>query len=1039
MKDISLDELGACNNPRCPAGCGWYDPTTFRPGVPLAMTPCSVCGCMAGQHRDKLQSSVKPTPDPAPQAGTTFHSMHSSASSNFVPPVGLASNAGPSGPSTLPTSDFTFVPPAGPAFNSGLPAASGFGQPPLVPPTSTGFSATARTMASSRSNAEAGPSQPQRGRSPLRGSTAGPRSFINVANARKQDIQAAMRMSTPFHPALNAQREADLNRPGLQTKKRKRRDRDIQSPSRERNVKPKKVKQLSYVFIFVPFTKDINRRSCHVPAAHLLLRLEEAGYVKDIILGADDTVTQKQMRLDRLGQMIPKPGVPRIFRAYKRDSELDMTAIKVALTDSNVRFSGPRYKRIVFIAMNPTGPNLPLRGIVYDKGDHLDHDLPSDYSRSEASTEDTDSDSDVTMESDPKSDDNEQQHSDNESDAKVAYSSFVSVRHSSTHCSRQGKGKAKAPEPDLKGKKKASDEGSRFDAGFFDDDIAAGVGLNDDASPDDIPREPTIEKPVVPEAHHRMVRLLHNMEKPNSKATLPTSFWREDGVGCFLLGTKSAGICAGVLVQYLASPENSVLSAPQILSFIESNVCQPFLMLARLGGRLLGSTERIGTPEFEAEFDSAFAVGPGGLHGLAPHILPAYLALPVALAAGASSAAASAVYDKLTDFSYALLRCLQNLRFKHDRSLWDPSGGCRELATILLNKDSALPVATEEDFNRLNMKLLIQALDKESPNVSEISFLLMDALGDASNPREMTAERVLKGGEYGMRRFYNLVVVPVLDDLDTAHPDYPSVLGSIKGSTGGAARKIRNHFKSGSSSTKSGPSSSGPNTRSRSKRTTGKFDENPDDMTNTDSLESGWENDCSGGEPDISARRAARAQQQAPKPQRNKSPPIEISSESDSSDSEWTRTYAQWKKQTHTDPSHEAPPTAGPSNTGTTSQSRAQPAWLDSHSLEDDDIEDATGLLRRPATRYWQGVMREIVERFPHPDPARQLTIDMLLAPGMTRTKQYHMLSLAYHVDRNVGGPAHWLRVAGILSQILNDTRKYKLDDPRIVPRDSRF
>jgi hypothetical protein len=86
-----------------------------------------------------------------------------------------------------------------------------------------------------------------------------------------------------------------------------------------------------------------------------LLRLEEAGYVKDIILGADDTgsdirtkitinfshiepllehgfrllVTQKQMRLDRLGQMIPKPGVPRIFRVYKRDSELDMTAIKV--------------------------------------------------------------------------------------------------------------------------------------------------------------------------------------------------------------------------------------------------------------------------------------------------------------------------------------------------------------------------------------------------------------------------------------------------------------------------------------------------------------------------------------------------------------------------------------------------------------------------------------------------------------------------------------------------------------------------------------
>jgi hypothetical protein len=128
------------------------------------------------------------------------------------------------------------------------------------------------------------------------------------------------------------------------------------------------------------------------------------------------------------------------------------------------------------------------------------------------------------------------------------------------------------------------------------------------------------------------------------------------------------------------------------LSFIESNVYQPFLLLTKLGGSLLGATERMGTPEFEAEFDSAFAIGPGGLHGLVPHVLHAYLALPVALRSGASPVGVSTVYDKLTEFSYSMLRCLQHLRFKHHRSEWDPRGGCRELATILNNKDSELPV-----------------------------------------------------------------------------------------------------------------------------------------------------------------------------------------------------------------------------------------------------------------------------------------------------------------------------------------------------------
>lgn len=50
-----------------------------------------------------------------------------------------------------------------------------------------------------------------------------------------------------------------------------------------------------------------------------------------------------------------------------------------AQTDSNVRSSGPRFRRLVFFSLLPAGPNLPMRGIVYDTAyNYLDRDLDSD-------------------------------------------------------------------------------------------------------------------------------------------------------------------------------------------------------------------------------------------------------------------------------------------------------------------------------------------------------------------------------------------------------------------------------------------------------------------------------------------------------------------------------------------------------------------------------------------------------------------------------------------------------------------------------------
>ncbi|KAK7021598.1 hypothetical protein R3P38DRAFT_3196363 [Favolaschia claudopus] len=189
-------------------------------------------------------------------------------------------------------------------------------------------------------------------------------------------------------------------------------------------------------------------------------------------------------------------------------------------------------------------------------------------------------------------------------------------------------------------------------------------------------------------------------------------------------------------------------------------------------------------------------------------------------------------------------------------------------------------------------------------------------------------------------------------------------------------------------------------------------------MTNTDSLASGWELDCSTTERDIRVRRADRRRRQ--NGTNAKSPPIIISSDrgsstttssdssSDSSSdgtfkkafNDWTRsrrasasnnaktnTNTSSNQSTTTAPNAEAASSssstqpsdnsarAGPSRPSRVlppplSQTRARPTWLDPTALESDDIEDATTILRRSPTRYWQGLMREILERFPHPDPS---------------------------------------------------------------------
>lgn len=93
------------------------------------------------------------------------------------------------------------------------------------------------------------------------------------------------------------------------------------------------------------------------------------------------------------------------------------------------------------------------------------------------------------------------------------------------------------------------------------------------------------------------------------------------------------------------------------------------------------------------------------------------------------------------------------------------------------------------------MQLLLSDVRQRKIDILGMQFMLMDYFGHASNPKHMKMDLILTSGEYGIWRFYNLVVAPVLDDFDTENKDYKEFLNVFKVACSAIARKIRNYFR----------------------------------------------------------------------------------------------------------------------------------------------------------------------------------------------------------------------------------------------------
>lgn len=84
----------------------------------------------------------------------------------------------------------------------------------------------------------------------------------------------------------------------------------------------------------------------------------------------------------------------------------------------------------------------------------------------------------------------------------------------------------------------------------------------------------------------------------------------------------------------------------------------------------------IGSKEFETRFDEAFAIGPGCLDLIIDTLTVIYRFVPSDKLPvdGESFVALTDIYHTAESILKALLSCLQHLRLKHPRRLWDPKG-----------------------------------------------------------------------------------------------------------------------------------------------------------------------------------------------------------------------------------------------------------------------------------------------------------------------------------------------------------------------------
>ncbi|KAJ7610743.1 hypothetical protein DFH06DRAFT_1374199 [Mycena polygramma] len=957
---MDYNARGKCMKPDCRSGCMVFIPCEAPPPTHPGLVRCAVCpadpGCCAAQHAD-----IAPVPNPTPP----------------MPP----------------------------------PRTQGGGAP----------SATFHTMHASRGFA-----------APTMGKSA-TNPFKGHADRRQQDMDSKLKNplntdagsqgSKKFYPAQKSQLDGDLSPHGSKSKKRKHKSKkEVLSdgePENKRRATPsnakgsKGVTTKCYSATLAENTKAVASKDYFKPSATKLSEMNRRGLVKNVHLHKQCSGTDIREAVYAAFSHIPEleiygfrvldvkvyqPKTKKGKNSKKSVSllqpstgELGMDTWERALAQTTVRDAGSGYKNTIYIALNPAAPNLAYPGVDCSLATP-DHDLSSSDS---SGAEDSHSSDDEGEKSKKKSKGTNSKVKSSESDGEADDESHSPLFDASEN----------GDEDDA-----LMDEDEAMNNKDEDEETGPAVDENQDMGGDfEFESPETYSWNPFPAAHVRAVRLVKNIAKPDTAQ----KWWRPT----VMAHLKDFNLIRPLITELIDSTIAGHLQIDVFFTKINKYVVKPLEFVNDLAICITDTGASAPSPSaLLREFEAMFGLGPGGINIVLPILSMLYEGLARLRKQGlVPNYESHKVEYGLDETSKGLVTCLTYFRENYHRSLWDPKGGFRELAYILRKHDKQLPVGTREH----PMHTHIDGINLRFDSIASLRQSLQDAFGSATDGGQML-QTVVVGGEYGLQRFYAVIVEPLLDKID--RDDYDEVVKLCIDSCRALGRKCGNYIKTkpgrGSKAAGSTPSAEdeGPRTRAQAQSRGASaprnaksgyfktpreandqfvyadelYTDTAEDMTRTESAREDWYTNLKVG-PGIKTRRKRRhTTEQVP-----------------SSDSEDYRMPKPRKAPASSEYIEIDDLAASPSPEPTPEeQKHAQ------------DLEEAEALLKLE----WFALRKKILARFPHPNPEIRATLKGLNRE--TDTGQFKKLIFVYHPDRNYGQTEHWKVIANKVSAALNKARR---------------
>ncbi|KAJ6471646.1 hypothetical protein C8R47DRAFT_602580 [Mycena vitilis] len=751
---MDFNARGKCMKPDCRSGCMIFIPCDGPPPAHPGLVRCAVCpadpGCCAAQHADtaSVPNPTPPMPPPRTQGGgapsATFHTMH---------------------------------------------ASRGFAAPAMGPSATNPFKSHA-----DRRQQDTG----SKLNNPLNTSAGDPG-------------------SKKFYPAQKSQLDGDLSPHGAKSKKRKRSSKSKKEVPSEGEPDDKRRAAAStkgskpmatkcYSATLAENTKAVASKDYYKPSAAKLSEMNRQGLVKSLHLPKRPTAMQIREAVYTAFSNIPEVEIygfrvleVKVFQPKTRkgkDSkksvsllqpstgELGMEMWERALAQTTVRDAGPGYRNTIFIALNPAAPNLAFPGVDCTL-DAPDHDLSSSDFSCDDDSDSSDDEEKKSKGKKSKAEESDGDSSDEEEEKKPKEKKSKNSKESDGEADDEGhsplfSASENVDEDDPFGAPMHEDEG--INQGH-ENETRPAVDENQDMGGDFVFESPeTYLWNPFPAAHVRALRLTKNIAKPDA----PQKWWRTT----VMAHLKDFNLIHPLIADLIDSAVAGHLQIDVFFTKINKYVVKPLEFVKDLAICITDTGPGAASPSaLLREFEDMFGLGPGGINIVLPILSMLYEGLARLREQGlVPNYESHKVEYGLDQTSKGLVTCLTYFRENYHRSLWDPKGGFRELAYILRKHDKQLPVGTREH----PMHAQIDGINLRFDSIASLRQSFQDAFGSATEGGQML-HTVIVGGEYGLRRFYAVIVEPLLDKVD--RDDYGEVVKLCIDSCRALGRKCGNYLK----------------------------------------------------------------------------------------------------------------------------------------------------------------------------------------------------------------------------------------------------